>query len=88
MPVVIGFSNTSFKTGRQLLSLCQFSGDDMFRRKYKLSSKRESNQQGTYYIFTVSPNGRPSEEEFNIAEGLWKAFSAKDIQIHIEETIE
>ena len=86
MPVIVSFSNTSYKAGKQLLSLCQFTQGDMFSRKYKLGSKQAKNDIGTYFVLTVEPAGMASETDFKIAEGLWNTFATKvkDIQVDAE----
>ena len=87
MPVIISFSNTSYKAGKQLLSLCQFTQGDMFSRKYRLGSKLTKNDIGSFYVLTVEPAGKVSETEFRTSEGLWTTFSskAKDLKVHEDE---
>ena len=87
MPVVVSFSKTSYKTGKQLLSLAKFSGGDMFSRKYRLGSQVETNHIASYAVLKVTSAGAASPEEQKFCEGLWNDFSAKakDIQVHEEE---
>lgn len=86
MPVIVSFSNTSYKAGKQLLSLCQFTQGDMFSRKYKLGSKHVKSDVGAYYVLTVDPIGKASDDEYKYAEGLWQTFASKarDIEVHGE----
>lgn len=88
MPVIVSFSKTSYKAGRQLLSLAKFCGGDMFSRKYRLMSQMESNDIATYAVFKVAPVGNVSPEDYSLCERLWNDFSAKakDIQVHEETT--
>jgi hypothetical protein len=90
MPVIVSFSKTSYRTGKQLLSLGKFCGGDMFSRKYKLTSQMETNDIGTYAVFKVVPSGGASPDEYAVCERLWNEFSAKagDIQVHVEESSE
>jgi hypothetical protein len=90
MPIIVSFSKTSYKVGKQLLSLLKFCGEDMFARKYRLSSVMETNDIATYAILKVTPVGKVSEEEFKICERLWNDFSARsrDIQVHDEDAVE
>jgi hypothetical protein len=90
MPIIVSFSKTSYKSGKQLLSLAKFCGGDMFSRKYKLTSVMESNDIATYAVFKVVPAGAPTPEEFKVCEKLWNDFSAKarNIQVHDEESVE
>lgn len=86
MPIIISFSKTSYKAGKQLLSLAQFTPGDMFSRKYKLSAKQTKNDIGTFYVLNVEPAGKPSDEEYSAAESLYNNFGSKvkDIQVHEE----
>lgn len=85
MPIIVSFSKTSFKAGKQLMSLAQFSQGDMFSKKYKLSSKLEKNDQYSFWVLTVEQAGKASDEEYAQAEGLWKEFHSKKIKVHDEE---
>jgi hypothetical protein len=90
MPVIVSFAKTSYRTGKQLLSLGKFRGGDMFSRKYRLTSQMESNDIGTYAVLRVAPVGDAAPEDFAVCERLWKDFAAKakDIQVHVEDTTE
>ena len=90
MPVIVSFSKTSYKAGRQLLSLAKFCGGDMFSRKYRLASLMETNDIATYAVFKVAPVGAVSPDEYKLCERLWNDFSekAKDIQVHEDITDE
>lgn len=87
MPIIVSFSKTSYKTGKQLLSLGKFCGGDMFSRKYRLTSQMETNDVGTYAVLKVTPVGQVEPDEFKICERLWNDFSAKakDIQVHDDD---
>ncbi len=90
MPVVVSFSKTSYKAGKQLLSLAKFSSGDMFSRKYRLSSQVETNHIASYAVLKVAATGAASPEDQKLCEKLWNDFSAKakDIQVHEEGTPE
>jgi len=87
MPIIVSFSKTSYKAGKQLFSLAKFSGGDMFSRKYKLSSVKETNDIASYFVLKVAGAGLASEDEYTIAERLWQEYSTKkkDIIVHDEE---
>ena len=89
MPVIVSFSKTSYRTGKQLLSLGKFCGVDMFSRKYRLTSQMETNI-GTYAVLRVAAIGEAAPEEFAVCERLWNDFAAKakDIQVHEEDATE
>jgi len=48
MPIIVSFSKSSYKTGKQLLSLAWFCQKGMFARKYRLTSVMETNDIATY----------------------------------------
>lgn len=90
MPIIVSFAKTSYKAGKQLYSLTKFTGGDMFSRKYSLTTKKEQNDSGSYWVYQVAPAGVTSEEDFNIAENFWKQFSSKarDLNVHDEVSAE
>ena len=88
MPIILSFSKTSFKTGKQLLSLSKFATGDMFSRKYKLGSKLVQNAKGSYHIFTVTPAGKVDDESFKVCETFWKDFSPKSSAIIVHDEVE
>lgn len=87
MPIVLSFSKTSYKTGKQLLSLARFCGGDFWSRAYQLGSTLVTNDKGSYYVFTVTSLGESSAEERTTAEGWWTMFSekAQALKVHEEE---
>jgi hypothetical protein len=87
MPVIVGFSNTSYRAGKQLLSLAKFSGGDMFARTYKLTSKLEKNDLGTYYTLSVSTAGKTETGELETCEALWEQFSGRSSEIKSDDVI-
>lgn len=85
MPIIVSFSKTSYKTGKQLYSLAKFCGGDMFSRKYTLSAKKETNDSGIFWVFQVAPAGMSSPEEHKTAEALWESFSSKAATLNTHE---
>lgn len=85
-PIIIGFCKTSYKTGKRLYSLARLSGEDLFARKYRLSSRKMSNDSGIFWIFEIEPIGKVSQEEYRQAEQLYNALSPErnKIQAHVE----
>jgi hypothetical protein len=83
-PVILSFSKTSFRAGRELLTLTQLGGGDMFSKKYSLTSKQDTNGQFTYFVFQEKGAGRSNDEERAEAEAFWQQFHEKDIVVHEE----
>ena len=87
MPNVCSFTKTSYKTGRQLLSLARFCGGDMWSRAYQLTSAVQTRPEGTYYVQQIAALGASFGEEQQIAESWWRQFSdrAAELKVHEEE---
>jgi|GEM_PF-1007017 len=80
IPVLISFSKTSFKAGKELLSLTQFSQErDMFAWTYTLRSKKETGDNGAYFVLKIDKAAKTSADDFKVAEALWERFHAKEL---------
>ena len=84
-PLVISFSKTSLKAGKQLLSMAKLSGLDMWGCKYNLTSTMESGAGATFAIYAVSLVGRVTPEEYNLCENLWSNFSPQVKNIKVQD---
>lgn len=85
MPLVLRFAKTSFSAGKKLISLAQFSGGNMFDRKYKLTTKKEQNEsKKIYYVLQVALVGIASEEERKVAKQWYQDFKGKNLKVHEE----
>lgn len=85
MPVILSFTKTSYKAGRNLLSLTKFSGGDMFSKKYKLGTVSVKGEDGNYFVLKVDPAGKCSDEEFKKAEGYFNNFAPKRDNLNVHE---
>ena len=71
MPVIVSFAKTSYRTGKQLLSLGRFCGGDMFSAvPFDLAD--ESNNIGTYAVLRVTPVGDSARRSSPCASGCGK----------------
>lgn len=84
-PIVINFSKTSYKAGKQLLSLAKYANCDMFRRAYKLKSVREESPEGAYMVFKVVPDGQATEEEYQLCEAWYEDLNHRKEEIQTVE---
>jgi len=86
MPIVVSFSKSSFKAGKELNSLASYRGGDMFRYQYRLFPKQEKNDEGTYFVLKIRDCGHSADEDYKIAERWYKEFGPKKdvIQVHDE----
>lgn len=90
MPVILGFAKSSYKAGKNLLSLAKFCQGPMFSRKYSLSTVETTNDQGTFFVAKVNPAGVCDKETFAIAEQYFEQFGARrnEIKTHDDEVSE
>ena len=89
MPAVIQFANTNFKYGKKFRELAMFSGGDLFSKMYKLTSKKEQNDQGVFYVTPVKPAGKVEDADlFKKAEDLYSQFSGVSIEVEDAENVE
>jgi hypothetical protein len=86
-PLLLSFSKTSFKAGKKLNSLTQFSGGDMFSYKYKLSVSIKENAGTKFFVLDVIPAGKATAEEFALAEKWYNDFRGKAIKAHQDHDV-
>lgn len=85
MPIVLGFSKTSYKAGKKLISLAQFTGGDMFSKIYALKIKQADKEGIKYHVLDVDLVGKANKEDFAVAEAWYEQFRGKDIKTYEEE---
>lgn len=87
IPVVVSFSKTSYKAGRNFLSLCKLRGGAMFSRRYRLTAKEESNDKGNYFTLVVNPAESCDADQLAAGERYFNQFATKRdaVKPHIED---
>lgn len=83
MPVMLSFCNTSYKSGKDLLSHLQFGGGNIFSRKFKLTSFLDSNPKGDYYSLKVIPAGNTDGDLYAKAVATYNDFNKVDLSEHV-----
>lgn len=85
-PVVISFSKTSYKAGKQLYSLAKLTRQHMFSRKYLLGAKKETKNDDTYFVFNINCAGICTPEECLVGKQYYQELHPKKdiIQVHNE----
>lgn len=78
IPLIISFANTSFKSGQDLLTLIQLSGQ-AWKYQYQLVSFKTKNDKGMFYIMRIK-RGAPSTADA-IVEAASLYGSVKDMSI-------
>lgn len=84
--ITVSFARTSYKTGKQLVNTARFSGGDLFSKKYVLSTRKEKNDKGTYFVYAFKPAGITTDDEFKTAEKFYEYLKATDFTIHADES--
>lgn len=84
LPCVLSFRRTSYGAGKDLAT--HFMKAATFNvppavSKFKLLSKLEKNDQGTFYIFTIEPAGKSSEEEINACKKWYEVISHTKVKV-------
>ena len=86
-PLIMSFSKTSYKTGKELLSLARFFGDDMFNHQYKVVAKRveDNAHNSVYYVYKVEQAGAADEVSRKVGDAWHTQFRQATYKVHDEE---
>ena len=86
MPVVLGFSKTSIRAGKQLLTTLEYLKCPIWHRKFKLGTRKEQGDAGSYYVYTIAPEGESDADSRETCGAWYEGFKAKaqDLKIHDE----
>ncbi|HET9869566.1 MAG TPA: hypothetical protein VFR02_03590 [bacterium] len=85
MPLILSFSKTSYKAGKQLLSLATMLGGDLFSHKYRITTETHKNDQGTYAVMKVDPAGAASPEEQKAGEAWWAQYGKTITSVRMDD---
>jgi hypothetical protein len=79
--VVVPMTSTKLKVSRNWNSMIRMRGGDRFAGIWKLTTRKEKNDKGTFYNFTVTPGPWVNEEIYAKAKELYEAVSSgvKDV---------
>jgi len=89
MPIVLGFSKTSYKAGKKLISLAKYTGGDLFGKVYSLKVKQADKDGIKYFVLDVNLVGKANKEDFAQAEAWYEQFKDSQIKTHdVEEKVE
>jgi hypothetical protein len=85
VPVALSMEKTKLKAAKKLISLAKYAGGnlDMFAKKYKITTKKEKNDRGSWFTYVVDPVGYVTEAEYKGAEAAYE--SLKGIAIPIDQ---
>lgn len=82
MPVIVSFTKTSLDAGKQLLTLAQFGGPQMYSNRYELGVKQETNKaEQKYFVYTVKRLGAVTAEQAQFCQTLFEVFSKASLNV-------
>lgn len=87
-PMLIGFSKSSYGSGKKLLTYIQDSETDSFSKKYKLVSHRITGTKPvngrvlSWFASDVEQAGDATAEEYDASETLYQMFSKRIKDLH------
>jgi len=87
MPVVLSFSKTSNKAGKELLSLLKLMPGDIWSREYRLIAKAEENDKGKFFVLKTCIHGVAKADDSKLAESWYEEFKHKEIKMDNTEII-
>lgn len=87
-PIALSFKGAGLKTAKLLNGLLDIRNADSFTSKFFLTSSKESNDKGTFYIFNVRFGGNVDEETYHYAEAIYESIKDRTVVIDRDETEE
>lgn len=86
IPCVITFMRSAITEAKKWVSKSQFTGKSMFSTKYKISSKKVTQENVSFHMPLVTMNGGCSVSELDFAIKAYETLKGKKIAVDIEET--
>lgn len=83
--VAISFARTNAVAGKKLLNTARMSGGAMFSHAYKLNTKKQTNDKGTFWTFEVSPAPKLTAPQIKEAEGHFSVLSSMRVNVDIAQ---
>lgn len=86
-PVVISFRGSSFKVGKQFLTLAKFKNQAAYNFTYELTSVKEKNDKGTFFVLNVKPAGESDDTTRAICSEMYKSFRAQGLNVDYSDAV-
>lgn len=79
MPVIVSFSSTSLRAGKQLLTQLRFGkpGEPIWAKRFKLTGRKETTKGFNYFVLDVVPAGKTPDDEMAICADWFQMYSLK-----------
>ena len=84
-PIAVSLMKTSSKAGKKLISLAFRTGEDMFARKYKLTTEKVTNDKGTFAVADIELIGTVTDEEYAAGKQWFNLLRTKRVDVDLKE---
>jgi len=86
-PLCLSMMRTAAKAAREFISMARTANEDFFARIYKVTTRVEKGDKGTYAVPSIELVGRASDEQYETALAQYKMIYKRkeDISVDIEE---
>jgi len=92
IPIVASFGRTSYGAGKQLVNFFYMDAQreqlPPWNFVYELGVKAVTNDKGSFYVLTIKPAGKATDDEAKRGEQLYQIIKSSQVQIHDEADIE
>lgn len=83
-PIILSFSKTNLKEGKQLFSMAKVSRQNIWNFGYKLTSKKRSNNVNSWFVIVPEMAGATTDEQREIGISLYRQFANSMTQVNYD----
>lgn len=76
-PLLLSFYGASAKVGKRFASTARSRGGALYSHVYRLSSEKQQNDKGSFFVFKVSPDGDPDEKSLLDAAKMYNTYKGQ-----------
>lgn len=77
MPLILSFKRTSIKAAKNMNTMMQLAGGDMFSNKFRLIISKHEEGQRKWFSLDVRGAGKCTDEEHTLADSVFEHFRGK-----------
>lgn len=86
-PIVVSFRGSSFKIGKQFLTLAKFKNQAAYNFSYELTTTKEKNDKGTFYVLSVKPSGESDDMTRAMCAEMYRAFKSQNLKVDYSDEL-
>lgn len=83
-PVAFSLKSTALMEGKKLNTMLMEDDRASYAKHYKVKSRKESNDKGTWWVMEFKPDGWLKPEEYTKAEAGFKKITKKETKIEVD----